>query len=197
MPKLQFTPQIWFLVAFLAYAIPTAVVYFLFLNPLFSEVGQARTDSMATETYMILKNTATQLAQFKQRIAGRNDLALMRSSLDSVAVHTDVKIVSVTADTAVERLNSGFLVRKYTITIEGHYLQANDFITGLEQKNNYYAVTDLTVERIDDSTGKARAQFTIRVLTVPTQEKVAAPPEEQKTGANSQGLAPAQSTRSG
>ena len=197
MPKLQFTPQVWLLVAFLAYAIPTAVVYFVFLSPLFSEVGQARTDSMATETYMILKNTANQLAQFKQRIADRNDLSVMRSSLDSVAVRTDVKITSVTADTAITRLNSGFLTRRYTVTVESHYLQINDFVIGLEQKNNYYTVTNLTVERIEDSTGKARARFTIRVLTVPEQEKVATPPQEEDTGANSQGLAPNQAIRAG
>lgn len=167
MRKLQFTPQVWIIIAVLAYVIPTAIGYLLFLRPLFAEANRTRENNQSTEEYVILKNTATQLGQFRERIADRNRTFAMRSSLDSIAVRADVKIMDVKADTSIEQLDAGFYLKKYTLIVEGNYVPLSLFVLGLEQTNNYYSISHLTIERIDNNTGKVRAQFIIHVLTAP------------------------------
>ncbi|MBT5877391.1 MAG: hypothetical protein HOH43_28480 [Candidatus Latescibacteria bacterium] len=171
MPKLQFTPRTWLIVSISGYIIPTAAVYFIFLSPLFDRSDEARMDRQAAEEYVILKNTATQLAQFKERITERNDPVLFRASLDTVALKANVKIIGITPDSSVEQLNSGFLQRRVLVSVEGQYAQLNEFISRLEIINNYYTVSNMTVARMDDRSGKAQGQFTLRVLTVPLPKK--------------------------
>lgn len=175
MPKIRFTPHIWLGVAIAGYIIPTVLAYFFVLDPMFTESEEARLERVAADEYLVLKNAADQLSQFKQELTVRNKVPSFRSVFDSLAVVTDVKLVSIQADTLIETLPSGFLLRTYELIFEGQYVQLTDFISRLEKPNDYYLITNVALERIDDKTGRAQAGLVLVALAVPDQQ--AAPAE--------------------
>lgn len=158
----------WLLIAVGGYIVGVSGMYLLVLRPLFNEVRQVQEESVIADEYLVLQNTASQLAAFKGRVVSRNQPSAVRAVFDSLAVAAGVELVDLSADTTRnEQLDTGFLMKGFQITLEGQYPKIADFLTGVEQPNNYYSVTSLTLVRIDDRTGRARAQLRMRALTVP------------------------------
>jgi hypothetical protein len=159
----------WLVVAVLGYLVPTLLAYFFLLKPMFDESEAARLERVAADEYLILKNAANQLAQFKERVGVRNNVRRFQASFDSLLAATGVSLVAVRPDTTIEPLKAGFMLRKYNLVIEGYYPQLNNFIGGLEQQNEYFIVSNLAVMRTDNQTGRAQAQVKMLALTVPEQ----------------------------
>lgn len=167
MVKLRFSLQMWLAIGAGAYLIPGLLGYFFVLNPLFTNVADAQREREATDEYLMLKSTATQLNQFKERVSNRNSERRFQASFDSLVAATGVEIVSVRPDTSVIPWKGGFAFRTYHMSIDGFYPQLNKFIDGVEQPHEYYIITDLSLERIDSRTGRAQAQLQVLALSIP------------------------------
>ncbi|MBI4553939.1 MAG: hypothetical protein HY710_16855 [Candidatus Latescibacteria bacterium] len=165
-----------------SYTVAISLAYLLLLRPLFAKVEQVKAENAVTEEYLILKNNATRLSMFKSRLAVFNRATTLRATLDSLAAPADVKVVSVAPDSAAQTLDAGFLLQGFQVTVEGNYHQVTKLLSALEHTNNYYLLTRLTIARTDNRSGLARAQFILRVLTVPELKRE---PPRRGTGSNS------------
>lgn len=167
MANLRFTPQVWLIIAVAGYVIPTALGYFFVLQPLFGESEEALRERFATDEYLVLKGTANELTEFKERLSARNNVRRFQASFDSLVAASGVSLISVRADTTVEQLKAGFVFRTFNFAIEGFYPQLVNFIVGIERPNEYYVITDLAIMRTDSKTGRAQAQMKLLALTLP------------------------------
>lgn len=165
--KSRFSPQMLLAIAVGGYLIPGLLGYFFVLQPLFTRASDAQRERAATDEYLVLKNTASQLTQFKERLSSRGSTRSFLASLDSLATASGVSIVTVRPDTAVVPWNGGFIYRTYYLAIDGFYPQVNRFLDGIEEPNEYYIVTDFNLARIDNNAGRAQAQMRVMALTVP------------------------------
>lgn len=167
MAKLPFSPQIWLAIAIGGYLIPGLLGYLFVLQPLFTRAADAQLERAATDEYLVLKSTANQLSQFKERVTTRNSPRLFRVAFDSLATATGVSMVTMRPDTTSVPWNGGFIFRSYYMAIEGFYPQINRFIDRIEQPNDYYIITDFNLARVDSKTGRAQAQLQVLALTLP------------------------------
>jgi hypothetical protein len=179
MPKIQFTPQIWLGVAIAGYVIPTVLAYFFVLDPMFTESLDSRLERVAADEYLVLKNAADQLTQFKQDLGIRNQIRTFRSVFDSLVTASEVKLVSIRVDTLTETLGSGFVLRTYELILEGQYSQLARFVDSLEKPNEYYLISNVALSRIDDKTGRAQAELILVALAAvvaPSADQADQPP---------------------
>lgn len=187
MPRRRIPPQTWVIVAIVGYIVAISLTYLFLLRPLFTKVQHVKDQSTTAEEYLILKGNAAKFSLFKERVAVFNQITVMRTTLDSLAAPANVRVVSVAPDTATQSLDAGFLLKGFQVTAEGTYPQLNRFIAVLEQTNNYYLITRLMIVRVDERSGLARVQLTLRILTVPEPQSPprrgtgSSPPEPSRT----------------
>jgi hypothetical protein len=179
MAKSRFSPQVLLLIAILGYVFPTVLVYFFLIRPLFGEAEGAKLTRAATDEYLVLNSASSQLNEFRNAVIRRNNTRQFRAVLDSLVTTQGITLMAVEADTTLEELKSGFVLRTYNVLLEAQYGQLNNLIRVMEQPNEYYMIEHMNLIRIDNKTGRARVEITLVALTTPSLSlRVAQTPRE-------------------